>query len=80
MSNNDNNNINNNDDDNEVDINTGPLTLSELIKLRRMINDDIYRRRVKKMVKVWLYTLGTVASMTAGGFTAWKEFATRFWK
>lgn len=58
----------------------GPLTVSEIKKLRRMIEDDVYHRRIRKTVKIWMFTLGTVASLTVGLLSAWKELATRFWK
>ncbi len=68
---------NNNHDD---DVAKGPLSLFELMNIRRMISDYIYRRRMRKTLKIWIYTLGTVVSMTAGVLAAWKEIAARFWK
>lgn len=61
----------NNDFDDEVS--KGPLTESEISNLRRIINDYFYRRRIRKMLKVWIYTIGSVTTMMIAGTTVWKE-------
>lgn len=67
-------------DDDATDRDGEPLKPFELKYLRRMMEDDIYRRRVKTTVKVWVYTLGTVAAAVTASLTIWKELVARFWK
>lgn len=59
---------------------TGPLSDSEISSLRRIVNDYFYRRRIRKMLKVWIYTIGIVATMMVAVKTLWIEIILRLLK
>lgn len=59
---------------------TGPLSDSEILNLRRIVNDYFYRRRIRKMLKVWIYTIGIVATMMVAIKTLWIEIILRLLK
>lgn len=64
----------------EEEVKKGPLLPSEISSLRHMLNDYFYRRRVRKMLKVWVYTVGTVTAMMLGGMSLFKEIFSRLMK
>lgn len=70
----------NNDFNGEEEIRKGPLSPLELTSVRHIINDYFYRRRVKKMLKVWIYTIGTVTTVMLGGMALFKEIVSRLMK
>jgi hypothetical protein len=67
-------------DNGDEQVAKGPLSLSEIMNLRHMINDHLYRRRVRRTMKIWLFTLGTTTTLMAAGLTVWKEISARLWK
>lgn len=64
----------------EEEVRKGPLLPSEISNLRHMLNDYFYRRRVRKMLKIWVYTVGTVTTMMLGGMALFKEVVSRLTK
>ncbi len=70
----------NNDIDGKEEINKGPLSASEIANIRHIINDYFYRRRIKKMVKAWIYTIGIVTSVMISSMTIFKEMVSRLYK
>lgn len=67
----------NGDDDDAHSESGTALTIREIKILRRMLRDDVYKRRARAGRRVWILTLGTVASMAAAGATVWRELMTR---
>jgi hypothetical protein len=45
------------------EIDQSPLAPAERARLRRMLQDDAYARRFRTTVKVWVISIGTVASL-----------------
>ncbi len=70
----------NGEEEKEEEVKKGPLSPSEISILRHMLNDYFYRKRIRKMLKVWVYTIGTVTTMMLGGMTLFKEIVSRFMK
>ena len=70
----------NGEEEKEEEVKKGPLSSSEISGLRHMLNDYFYRKRIRKMLKVWVYTIGTVTTMMLGGMTLFKEIVSRFMK
>lgn len=69
-----------NTNDGHEEVRTGPLSKAEILNVRHIINDYFYRKRIRRMLKVWVYTIGTVATTTIGIMTVWKELISRLWK
>lgn len=70
----------NNDDNGEEEVRKGPLSPLELTSVRHIINNYYYRRKIRKMLKVWIYTIGTVTTVMVGGMTLFKEIVSRLMK
>lgn len=69
-----------NNQDGQEEIRKGPLLPFEITNLRHMINDYFYRKKIKKMLRVWVYTIGTAATATIGVMTVWREILSRLMK
>jgi hypothetical protein len=63
----------------EEEVEGGPFSLAEIRTLRRMILDDAYRRRIRKTVKIWAYTLTSAVPLIVAGMTVWKEIIRHLW-
>lgn len=63
---------------NEID--HGPFTRSERAGLRRVLQDDHYKRRRNARLRTWLLALGTVVSFIVPAVTVWRDVLGRLWK
>jgi hypothetical protein len=53
------------------------FTPAERIRLRRMLQDDLYARRFKTTLKVWFTTLGTIMAVAVAIQQVWEKVITR---
>jgi hypothetical protein len=56
------------------------FTPTERVRLRRMLQDDIYVRRLKTTLKVWVMTLGMILAAAVAMQQVWEKIIVRLIK